>query len=361
MKKLLKILAGFAVVAGFAAAGLFGTEALVSQGAAGAQSGRERAPTRVGVAQPQRMTIEDRVSAVGTLMPVRAVELVPEAPGRVTAVPVASGQTVAAGDLLVQLDDRAAQADLTDAEATLREARQELRRVTELSDSNVAAEARLESTRAAFERAEAAVQRARANLTDRRITAPFAGTLGIIDVEPGAFLDGSVPVTRLSDLSVVQVSLSLPERYFQAVAPGQRLTLTTPAYPDTDFAGDITVRAPEIDLGSRSFDIRAEIDNADGRLAGGMFANSRIVLSTYEGLAIPDDAVISEGFASYVYVVSDGTAVRTEIEAGATLGAMIEARSGLDADNTVVVAGWDQLSDGAPVTIDEDIAREGLE
>ncbi|SIT14210.1 membrane fusion protein, multidrug efflux system [Roseivivax lentus] len=361
MKSFLKVAASAVVVAGFAAAGLFGTEILVNQGAAGAQSGRERPPTRVGVAEPQRATIEDSVSAVGTLMPVRAVALVPEVPGRVAEVPVSSGQSVAAGDLVVQLDDRAARADLAEAEATLREARLELQRVTELSDSNIAAEARLESTRAAYKRAEAALQRANAALEDRRITAPFGGTLGIIDVEPGAFLDGSVPVTRLSDLSVMQVSLSLPERYFQSVTPGLSLTLTTPAYPDEEFEGKVTVRAPEIDLNSRSFDIRAEIDNTDGRLAGGMFANSRIVLSTYEGLAIPDDAVISEGFASYVYVVSDGTAARTEIEPGNTLGGLIEARSGLNAGDKVVIAGWDRVSDGAPVTIDEDIAREGLE
>ena len=67
------------------------------------------------------------------------------------------------------------------------------------------------------------------------IIAPFAGTLGLIDIEPGAFLDGSEVVTSLSDLSVVEVVVSLPERYFERVTPGQTLVVTTPAYPGETF------------------------------------------------------------------------------------------------------------------------------
>ncbi len=315
--------------------------------------------TPVDVTRPETRQIEDAVTAVGTLLPVRSVALVPDAPGRVTAVPVSSGQRVEAGALLIQLDDRAARAALADAEATLSEARQELARVEQLAGSNVAADARLEAARATFGRAEAAAMMAQANLEDRAITAPFAGKLGVIDTEPGTFLDGSTPITRLLDLSTVEVAVSLPERYFERVMPGQTLMVTTPAYPGDTFEGEVTVRAPEIDLGSRSFALRAKIDNADGRLLGGMFANSSLVLGTYEGLAIPDDAIISEGLSSYVFTVRDGTATRTEIEVGTSLGALTEVRDGLDPDDLVVVAGWDQLSDGAPVEVVETISSPG--
>ena len=203
--------------------------------------------------------------------------------------------------------------------------------------------------------------RARADLEDRAITAPFSGTLGVIDIEPGSFVQSGVAVTRLSDLSAVEVSLSVPERYFERVREGQALIVTTPAYPEESFEGRVTLRAPEINLGSRSVEIRARLDNPEGRLVGGMFANSRLVFETYEGLVIPDDAIISEGLTTYVYTVRDGTARRTEIDIGTSLGALTEVREGLSAEDRVVVAGWDQLSDQAPVEIDEDVAREGLE
>jgi membrane fusion protein, multidrug efflux system len=362
VKRISKFVLSFIVVLAFAAGGVFGTRALLTSSEQGSgDDGLARQSTRVNVTEPQMRSIEEAISTVGTLRPLRSVELVSNAPGRVESVPVSSGQQVEQGALLIQLDDRATRAALVEAEATLSEARQNFQRIEQLTDSNIAAEASLEEARARLSRARAAVMRARADLEDRAITAPFSGTLGVIDIEPGSFVQSGVAVTRLSDLSAVEVSLSLPERYFERVREGQALIVTTPAYPEESFEGRVTLRAPEIDLGSRSVEIRARLDNPEGRLVGGMFASSRLVFETYEGLVIPDDAIISEGLTTYVYTVRDGTARRTEIDIGTSLGALTEVREGLGAEDRVVVAGWDQLSDQAPVEIDEDVAREGLE
>ncbi len=358
MTTTLKVLLTLAVVAVAAAGGLFGAEYLASsrdpqaQGVAGGQA------VRVGVAALESRTIEDAVTSVGTMRPVRSIELVPTEAGRVTEVPVTSGQEVEAGDVIVQLDDRAA---LAEAEAVLSAAEQEFRRVEELAESNTAAEAQLEDARAAYRQAQAGVDSAREALDDRLVTASFAGTLGLIDTEPGAYLDASTPITRLSDLTAVEVAFSVPERYFRRVEPRQTVYVTTPAYGETEFEGSVTVRAPEIDLASRSFDIRARIDNPDGQLVGGMFADARLVLGTYEGHAVPDDAIISEGLTSYVFTVVDGTARRTEVETGASIGSLTEVRGELSADAQVVVAGWDDLADGDAVEIVEDVAGEGLQ
>ncbi len=360
--RLVKFIVGFCAMAAVVAVGVFGTRALIEgidEASAGEDQGRQ--PIRVGLAAPKMRTIEEDLSAVGTLRPVRAVQIVPNVAGRVTDVPVTSGQKVLEGDLLIQLDDRSARASMAEAEATLSVAEQEYRRYQQLEDSNAAAEARLEETRGAFRRAQAAQMMAQASLEDRAIIAPFAGTLGVVDIEPGSYLDGSQAVTRLADLSAVEVSVSLSERYFDQVALGQTLEITTPAYPGNSFEGLVTLRATEIDLGTRSFEIRAEIDNADGRLVGGMFANSRLVLDIYEGMTIPDDAIISEGLATYVYTIVDGAAERTEVEIGASLGKLTEVRNGLDMEDRIVVAGWDQITDGAPVEVDEDFTQEGLE
>ncbi|MEI4262743.1 efflux RND transporter periplasmic adaptor subunit [Roseovarius sp. D0-M9] len=359
MRNGIKFILGLCIIGALGVAGVFGTGALLSMRAPDGGEDDQRPATPVDVAQPVVRDIEDAVTAVGTLRPVRSVELVPDAPGRVTEVPVTSGQHVEEGALLIQLDDRAARAALSEAEATLAEARQERDRVEELANSNVAAGARLEGARATFLRAEAAAMDARADLQDRAIMAPFAGTLGVFDIEPGTYLDGSAPVTRLSDLTSVEVAISLPERYFERVAPGQTLIVTTPAYPGETFEGEVTIRASEVDLGSRSFALRAEIANPEGRLVGGMFANSRLIFGVSEGLAIPDDAIISEGLTTYVYRVEDGAAARTEIEVGRSLGPLTEVREGLSAEDRVVVAGWDQLSDGAPVEVAETIDGVG--
>lgn len=338
-------------------AGVSGTQALLSL-KDNTGGGPRSSATRVAVTAPEKRRIEDVVTATGTIRPVRAVVLVPEAPGRVTSVPVSSGQRVAAGDLLIQLDDRAAQAALSEAEATLAEAQQEHDRVTRLAESNAAAEAQVEGARADLLRAEAAEMMARTDLEDRAIRAPFAGTLGVIDITRGTYLDDTSPVTRLSDLSTVEVSAALPEQHFERVKPGQTLRVTTPAYPDATFEARVTVRAPEIDRATRSFEVRAQIDNADRRLAGGMFAHSTLLIGSYDGITIPDAAIISEGLTSYVYTVAGGTATRTEVEPGRKLGTATEIRAGTSLDDRVVVSGWDRLSDGAAVTITGDAAED---
>ncbi len=368
MRQLFRIAAGAVVVAGLGAAGLFGTEYLLSRpgnagqsaGNAGGGGGGGRA-ARVGVAQPERREIETAVTAVGTIMPSRAVEVTPAVSGRVVAVPVTSGAKVAQGDTLVALDAEAEEAALAGAEASRDEARQNLSRVEQLAQANTAAEQRLEQARAAFARAEAEVMAAWAALDDRKVTAPFAGTLGLIDVDPGAYVSAANPLTMLSDLSVVQVDMALPERYFSRVAPGQRVSLTVPAYPDASFEGLVTVRDSAVSPGSRSFDVRAEIDNSDRRLVGGMFAEARLVFDSYDGLAVPDDAIVSEGPDTFVYVVADGQARRRDVALGGSVGSLTEITEGLEPEARVVVAGWDNLRDGAPVEVAEDMAREGLE
>lgn len=350
MTRAVKILVSIVFVLACAVAGVTGTQALLSvQETTDDMRGADATP--VGVASPETRRIEDVLTTTGTIRPIRSVEVVPNVPGRVTSVPVSSGQKVEEGDLLVQLDDRAARAALADAEATLSEARQSYNRIERLAQGNAAAESQLESSRATLLRAEAAKMAANADLEDRAIMAPFSGTLGVIDINEGAYLDGTVPVTRLLDLSTVEVRASLPEQYFDDVAPGQTLQVTTPAYGDEMFEGRVTLRAPEIDQETRSFQIRAEIENPDARLASGMFAYARLLLETYDGIAIPDAAIISEGLESYVYTVADGVATRIDISPGRSLGELTEVREGLRLGDRVVAAGWDQLSDGAEVDI----------
>ncbi|WP_093425436.1 efflux RND transporter periplasmic adaptor subunit [Tranquillimonas alkanivorans] len=188
-----------------------------------------------------------------------------------------------------------------------------------------------------------------------------AGTLGLVSADPGQILDTSTTIAPLSDLSVVRVDFALPERYFSRVGVGQAVDVITPAYPDQTFRGEVTVRAPVVEDDSRSFIVRAEIDNSDRRLVGGMFARTQLVFDTYDGLAVPDDAIISEGTATYVFTVSDGTATRTEVQTGASMGALTEITDGLSDGAQVVVTGWDDLSDGASVEVAEEVAREGLQ
>lgn len=363
MKKVL-IIGAMVLGVGLAAlAGSFGTDRLLavldgqSDGQAdGRSEGEGRQATRVTVAAPEIRTLRDTFRAVGTVRPVRSVELRPLSEGRVEEVAASSGETVAEGALIFALDDRAARAALADAEATLNVAEAQFRRYEALQDENVAAEARLEEERGAFLRAQAAVDAARATLEDRRVTAPFGGVLGVLDLDPGERVDPATSVTTLDDLSTVEVEFAMPERYFGAVEAGQTITLRVAAYPERTFEGEVAVIAPRIGDESRSFAVRADVANDDRALVGGMFVNATLVFGTREALTVPDDAIVSEGSATYVYVAADGTAARTEVAPGTRQDGRTEVTEGLAEGDRVVTTGYDTLSDGDPVRVAEDAA-----
>ncbi|SIO32301.1 RND family efflux transporter, MFP subunit [Rhodovulum sp. ES.010] len=127
---------------------------------------------------------------------------------------------------------------------------------------------RVEEARAALARAEANLRAARSRLDDRRLTAPFAGTLRLIDTDPGEYVDSTTVIGPLDDLSRVEVDFTLPERYFARVETGQTLRVTSAVYPDRAFEAEVSLRAPRIDDASRSFTVRAALDNPDRLLAG---------------------------------------------------------------------------------------------
>ncbi len=366
VRRLASAVALLAVVGACGAAGIWGTDYLLAQtggaasgaGASGTDGGRET--VRVTVATPQRAEVTDSAEAIGTIHPVRAIGLRPLASGRVSEVAVTSGERVEEGDLIVALDARAARASVARAEATRDEARSELARIEELSEENVAAEARLEEARAAAARAEAELEQARAALEDRRLTAPFDGTLGIVTADRGEYVDPSTTLAPLDDLSVVEVAFDLPEDYYARVEPGQRVDLATPVYPDRAFTGTVSVRGATIAPASRSFEVRARLDNPGRRLAGGMFVEAEIVFDRAEALTVPDDAIVSEGETTFVFTVADGTARRTEIGVGESVGNRTEVTRGLREDDRVVLTGWDDLSDGAAVTVADGAPQEAL-
>ena len=360
MSRVLKIAGILVVVAVCGAVGFWGTGELLSQegDAEGESQGGGPRATRVTVAAPEMTTVEDSFAAVGTILPVRSIELRPLAQGRVVEIGVDSGEAVERGDLIFRLDDRAARAALADAEATLRETRAEFERIQELASEDVAAEARLETARGAYRRAQAAVDEATAVLEDRSLTAPFAGVVGIIDMDPGEYVDSATDVSTLDDLSSVQADFALPERYFERAEAGQKVRVTSAIYPGRTFEGEVSVKAPRIDAASRSFAARVRMDNADRLLASGMFVTAELIFQTYEAPTLPDDAIISEGDATYVYIVEDGTARRTEVSVAPAEGGRTEITEGLPDEARVVTTGWDTLSDGAPVEVAEDPAPE---
>lgn len=305
----------------------------------------------VEVARAERRTLQQTIEAVGTTRALQSIDIVPETDGRLIDLSITPGTRVTKGDILARLDDTIQRADLAEAEAVLVEQQQTVERTRQLRQTNAVAQATEEEAIARLAEAEAEVERARRRLEDRTITAPFAGTVGLTNYDVGArVIEGQV-LTRLDDLSQVEVEFSLPETVFAQVRPGQRLIASSAAFAGRVFGGTVDVVDSRIDPVSRAFRTRALIPNSDSTLPAGMFLSLTLVLSESDQITVPEEAIIFQAAETYVFVVEDGKATRRVVTSGQRKDGQIAITSGLERDEEVIIRGLQRVRDGSALKV----------
>ena len=319
--------------------------------AASRDQGRGSRSIPVETARAEIRAIRQTVEAVGTTRARQSVEIVPEAEGRVIELAISPGETVAQGAVLVRLDDAIARADLAEAEARLKERTQALERIRQLLRTNAAAAATLEEAEARKAEARAQVDRAARRLQERTIVAPFAGVVGLSNVDIGARVDQGTLITRLDDLDEIEIEFALPETLFAQVHEGQPVAASSAAFPGQRFEGRIEAKDNRIDPVSRAFRTRAILPNPEGTLPAGMFLSLTLTLSETDRVVIPEEALVFQAAETYVFAVRDGTAHRVPVRTGQRRDGMVAVLEGLEAGALVAVRGLQTLRDGSTVDV----------
>jgi membrane fusion protein (multidrug efflux system) len=306
-------------------------------------------PVETATAKPRKL--ETRAEVVGTSLARRSIEVVPLTTGRVRAITFRAGDRVAAGQVLVELDDEIERADLAQAEATLMQTRQALQRARTLRDKDHVAEATVEDLTSKSASAAAALDRARRKLADRSIRAPFPGVVGINRVDVGARVDDDTVIATLDDLAQIEIECSIAEQFYSRVAIGQPAEATSVSFPGRTFQGKVAVVDSRVNAASRSFKVRIAVPNPDLVLPAGMFMLVRLTLEIHTGLTVPEEAIVPAAGAAYVYVVEGGKAHRRKVVVGDRDVGVAEIKEGLSAGEVVVVKGLASLRDGVPVDV----------
>ncbi|MEL7259672.1 MAG: efflux RND transporter periplasmic adaptor subunit, partial [Pseudomonadota bacterium] len=308
-------------------------------------------PVTIEVAKAKTSQISETVEAVGTTRALRSIEIVPEDEGRVVTLNITPGAKVKKGDVLVKLDETIERADLAEASARMTEQELALARIERLLSTSAVSQASLEEATARLAEAEAALERARQRLSDRTIAAPFDGIVGLSEVDAGARIEAGDMITRLDDLSQVELEFSLPETLFGRVNRGLAVTATSPAFPDKRFQGRIEAVDSRIDPIARAFRTRAVIPNPEGLLPAGMFMSLTLTLSELEALTVPEEAIVFQAAATYVFLIESQEARRISVTTGARRDGRIAVLSGLTEGDIVAIRGLARLRDGSTVTI----------
>lgn len=310
-------------------------------------------PVLVETARVTSRVIKRTVEAVGTTRALQSIEIVPESDGRLVELSISPGNLVTAGDVLARLDDSIQRADLSEAEAVLVELRKIVDRVSRLRESNAIPPAAEEAAVARLAGGIAEVERARQRLEERVIRAPFTGIVGLTGFDVGARVEQGQVLTRLDDLSAVEVEFALPETIYAQAIPGQPLQARSAAFPDRIFEGEIVALDTRIDPASRSFKARAVIPNPDSVLPAGMFLSLDLTLSQSEELVVPEEAIVFQAAETFVFVVSEGKAIRRVVTTGQREDGVIAIVSGLSEGEDVVVRGLQRLRDKSPIRVND--------
>ncbi|MEW7972279.1 MAG: efflux RND transporter periplasmic adaptor subunit [Candidatus Thiodiazotropha endolucinida] len=363
LKKLLFTLIGLSILIGVPT--LIKLKQFETMGAAQ----MEMPPETVTSDQVRIQRWPNTVRATGSLVAVQGVIVAAELGGKIEEIAFESGDRVKQGDLLVRIDVSAEQAQLRSAEAAAKLARINLDRNRDLRANKTVSQADLDTAEANFKQATAQVDNVRATIAKKTLRAPFAGQLGLRQVNLGQIVEQGTPVVTLQTIDPIYVDFSLPQQQFSILEPGTEVQVTTDAAPEKIFSGRIIAVNPEIDQMTRSVRVRATLSNQSELLRPGMFANVEVMLSDDEEvLAIPATAVLYAPYGDTVFVIDEvedeksgekQLVLRQQvIRLGTTRGDFVAVVTGLEEEEKVVTSGVFKLRPKMAVIVDNALAPE---
>ena len=326
-------------------------------------------PAPVTTAVVQSASWPTELTAVGSLEAFQGVMVTAEISGKVVKIDFEPGSAVKAGDLLVQQDTSSETAQLRSAQASMQLARLNLERAKELLPSNVIAQSSYDTADAQYKQAAAQVDAIQAAIDKKTIRAPFAGRLGIRQVNLGQILNEGDLIVSLQAMDPIFVNFQLPQQELAKIRQGFKIKLTTDALPGKVVMGAVTAINPQVDSATRNIRIQATVTNKDEQLRPGMFVNVAVSLPEKRSvLAIPATAVLYAPYSDSVFIVDkkkeDGSAgggsiVRQQfIRTGDKRGDFIAVASGLEEGQTVVSTGSFKLRNGQSVVVDNALSPE---
>lgn len=386
------------------------------QGSSGAASGPAGGPggaparaSGVELAEVKQRSIKDEFQTVGNLKSRQNAMIKPEIAGRVSALGFADGQSVDAGQVLVQLDDALQRAEVQQAQAQVSIADANFKRNQELVAQKFVAQRVLDESAASLAVARAQLALSCARLQRMRIIAPFSGVVGIRSVNLGDYVKDGADLVNLEDIHSLYVDFRLPESQTTALTVGQMVEVRVDALPGRVDRAKVVAVDPLIDANGRFLTVRALLDNpfaaggktmpatrpaaavpapsgpeftlcatlatpqpvAGGRkgtpgpLRPGMFARINVVFAQRDdALVVPETAIVPQGNQQFVVLavkpeatdkLPEGTqfvSKRVAVTLGVRSPGEVEITKGVQLGDTVVIAGQQRLQkDGSPMRV----------
>ena len=257
----------------------------------------------VRVAAVEAGTIETKTKLNGEVVPRVSVEAVPEVGGTVAQMVVDIGDRVAAGEVLAYVDP----------------------------------------------------SRPGTRFQASPVTAPIAGTVTAVYVDPGSTVGQTSPVLRIGTLDTLEIVVDVPERFVGAIGPDTAATVVFSAFPNQPRNARVARLSPVLDPSSRSKEAAFALTAPWEAVQAGMFAEVTLVTERRtDALTVPVASVVRRANRESVFVVEEETARLVPVETGISADGRVEVLTGLSPGRRVVVEGQNLLEDGSPVRVVEE-------
>ncbi|MBA3028112.1 MAG: efflux RND transporter periplasmic adaptor subunit [Desulfobacteraceae bacterium] len=320
-------------------------------------------PVVTGVADER--PVEYVLNQVGTLVSSQEVTIRTETQGKVVDILFQEGGPVKKGELLVRIDDAKIKAEIDNLQAKVEQLEVRLKNKEKSLERNrslveqklVSAEkfddmtTEIDELKSQIIQTLASLNRQKENLSDTMIRAPFDGVTGGRSFSPGHYLRVGDIVVSLVDLNPLKIEFKVPEKYKKHLVLGQDVNLTVEAYGEMRFTGKLSFIDPSVEVGTRTFLIKALVENDEKKLSPGMFAKAQLITEVRkDAVTVPWESVIQTENETYLYATDGKTAKKHVIELGKVVEGRVEILNPTIAPGeAVILEGKFAVKDGVGV------------
>jgi membrane fusion protein (multidrug efflux system) len=364
------------------------TQATAPNDAASQSADRPADERTVAVAPVISRSFERTLALPGDLVAFQDVSVHARVEGFIQSIAVDRGSVVRRGALLARIDAPELKAQLSEAEAKVQSAEAQ----------RLEAEAALTSERSTFNRlkqasatpgvvagndvevAQQKVEAARAHAeastsnveamreaarsvreveTYLQVTAPFDGVVTEREAHVGSLVGpSSGPIVRMQQVSPLRLVAAIPEAYVAGVDVGQPIEFTVTTFPGETFAAKLARLARALDPNTRTMAVELDVNNANGRLAPGMFAEIRWpARRAGSSLFVPRSAVVTTTERTFVVRVRDSVTEWVDVKRGATMDDLVEVFGNLKPGDQVAIRATDELRTGTRVRAAQQVTK----
>jgi len=318
----------------------------------GEQKENKKAPVPVNVATITTGPVSSYITSTANLISESEVKVLAEAEGRVAVLKVEEGDRVSRGQILAELVRDDAEIALKKAELRETNARMAYERGVKALAENLLSREDFDKLTMENQISQQELAEARWKLEKTTIRSPFTGHVTQRVIQLGQHVRPGDDLFTVADFDPLIARIYLPEKDVYGLKEGRDVRITLKARETTSFEGRVRQISPVVDTATGTVKVTVEAKSPPPEVRPGAFVTIDIVRETRpKALLLPREAVVHELQDSFVFVVSGETATKRSVSIGLEEGDHVQALSGVEAGEQVIVAGQGGLKDGSPIKV----------